>query len=213
MEKIIIMCTGPVRPNYERVHTNIVNSLKTLDNYSVEFNILSYETEASVKLKDLLEKTNPEINLYLIPFISENIGAWNGNSYRMFKTNKLLIQKVNNINNSHYVIRQRVDCELNHIEIPARAEANTWYAPIMAWGVPFDNLGLASPEVFERIFNLDDELIKDIVTRCETPHHALAAAAEHTGVSFIKVTHQVSWGSLNGQKQIGYLNIKIAGYE
>jgi hypothetical protein len=73
----------------------------------------------------------------------------------MFKTNEELIK---NITTSEYDIflRTRTDCCLEYIEIPENLDDDTYYVPYNQWGLLWDNLGLAKPNVFVDIWNTNN---------------------------------------------------------
>lgn len=184
--KICSIITGATRPDANRVFQNIKNTLSVLSEYDCEHYALTYNTDESEQLKVMIEEEKLDVNFHLIDPITEKIGSHNGNNYRMVRCIELLAEKVDNLKSFDVVLRHRIDCELLSIEIPEVIEENTYYAPYMSWGLPFDNIGLMTPEVFEKVFHTNEKTFDE-----ETPHHTIQKSI---------ATHSLNTKPLNFKK-------------
>jgi len=177
--KICSIITGVIRPNVDRVFENIKTTLSTLSDYNCTHYALTYETEEYKKLKTLIDNSDLNIELISIDPILETIGNYNGNNYRMFRCIEILCKHVDiteGLDSFDCIIRHRIDCELNSIEIPSIMEHNTWYAPDLPWGI-FDNIGITSPDIFRKIFTTQEKTFLE-----KNPHDTLDASIGDVGV-------------------------------
>jgi len=175
-DKFCSIITGVTRPNAERVFKNLETTLSTLSKYDCKHYALTYISEESLKLEQMIEKENLPVKLKLIEPIKEIIGGWKGNCYRMVRCIELLAKEVENFESFTGVIRHRIDCELEEIEIPNVIEENVYYAPTMQWGPVFDNIGIMTPSVFNKVFYTDGV---DFGDKC--PHTTLENAIASAG--------------------------------
>jgi hypothetical protein len=155
------LITGATRPDAERVFQNIKTTIEALSEHDCEHYALTYKTDESLKLQEKIKNENLNVNLFLIDPIEEAIGGYNGNNYRMVRCIELLAEKVENLSSFDCVLRHRIDCELLSIEVPEVIKENTYYAPWMPWNLPFDNIGLMTPEVFKKVFHTDITFFDD----------------------------------------------------
>jgi hypothetical protein len=162
------LITGATRPDAERVFQNIKTTIEALSEHDCEHYALTYKTDESLKLQEKIKNENLNVNLFLIDPIEEVIGGYNGNNYRMVRCIELLAEKVENLLSFDCVLRHRIDCELLSIEVPEVIKENTYYAPWMPWNLPFDNIGLMTPEVFKKVFHTEGKSFEE-----PTPHHTI----------------------------------------
>ena len=183
------LITGVVRPNAERVFENLEGTIKTLDPYSFNHFALTYRTDASERLVELVKKNNLPLSLYLIDPIVETIGGFKGNNYRMFRSIELLMEEVPNFSDYDVVLRHRIDCELQDIDIPECVESNTYYAPRMSWGLIFDNFGVSDPTTFKKIFHTNQSFdFPD--PHAALTHHLEANNIKDEPIDFKKTLYQ-----------------------
>ena len=190
--KLCGVITGVTRPDAKRVFENLKTTVSTLSKYDCKHYALTYDTEESRELKRMLDNSDLDIEFHVIDPITETVGGFGGNSYRMFRCIELLGKKIKNLSSFDCILRHRIDCELKSIEIPSILDQNCYYAPDTDWGVCFDNIAIMSPDVFGKVFTTEGKSFGQ-----SDPHRALddsilGASVKKQPLNFEKKLYQSS---------------------
>ena len=199
--KLCSIITGVTRPNASRVFENLKNTISTLSGYDCNHYALTYDTDESTELKRMLDESDINIEFHVIDPITENIGGDRGNNYRMFRCIELLGEKVKNLSSFDCVLRHRIDCELNSIEIPSNIDKNCYYAPNTPWGVVYDNNAIMSPDVFKKVFTTKDKGFEESDPHRTLDNSILNASVEKKPLNFEEKLYQSSESEFMGVPQ------------
>ena len=146
--------TGVIRPSVDRVVKNIVKSYNILQKsgHEIEFNVFPYRDDLE---SHMIAAVPAFASCRFLDPIPEQISKKPVlvNSYRMTKSIELSHKSVKDFKGFDLAIRHRIDYEINYIRIPEKINPNTWYGAYSCPSSVFDNFGMCSPVLFEKVWN------------------------------------------------------------
>tara|TARA_Y100000592_G_C5414684_1_gene289961 strand:- start:85 stop:771 length:687 start_codon:yes stop_codon:yes gene_type:complete len=157
VNKLCFIVTGIVRPNAIRVVENIKETLAAVNDYNIDFYIMTYKTPEADELITLLNNESQlPVNIELIDVFKDPPGGYDGRNYMMFRTIEMMIDKIPEFDSYDCIVRHRIDCAIETITIPDQLEDNTYYTAHCRYPGQiidyFDNIGLCKPNVFKNVF-------------------------------------------------------------
>jgi hypothetical protein len=173
--KTCLVLTGVTRPSSSRVLKNIKETIKAVDKHNADVFVMTYKTPEAEELSSLVA-SDPglEFIVHQIEVFKDPPGGYDGKNYMMFRMIEMLVEKIPNFDSYDCIVRHRLDCSLESIQIPDKLEKKALYAAPGLSQKCFDNICLARPFEFKSIFNTNTAEVID----AGCPHEALERAAD-----------------------------------
>lgn len=171
--KSCLVVTGVTRPSASRVLKNIKETIETVKSYNVDLFVMTYKSTAAEELVSLIEnEPDLQVDIHQVDMFEDPPGGYEGKNYMMFRMIEMLVERIPHFDSYHCVVRHRLDCSLESIEIPDKLEDKIFYAAPASGGQTYhDNIWLCKPIEFKNICNTN---ALDLEAHC--PHGALESA-------------------------------------
>ena len=176
MNNICLVVTGVTRPSAFRVLKNIKETIEAVKSYNVDLFVMTYKSTAAEELISLIEnEPDLQVDITLVDMFKDPPGGYSGKNYMMFRMIEMLIEKIPHFNSYDCVVRHRLDCSLESIEIPDKLEDKIFYTvPGTGPQRCFDNICLCKPIEFKNMFNTNTLDVLD----APCPHEAIERAVK-----------------------------------